>query len=120
MEHTALIYTMVLVSAADSEMADAELYTIGGIVRTLPAFKGFDQDLLPRIAEDCAEMLSQENGLDAVIELIRDSLPSRLRETAYALACDIAATDCTVGQEIERLVAAAIARGARAHYQTID
>ena len=133
MEHTALIYTMVLMSAADSEMTDSELFTIGEIVRTLPAFEGFDPDQLPKSAEDCANVLGQEGGLDTVISLVKDSLPDRLRETAYALACDIAAADGSVGQEearllemlrhgldIERLIAASIERGAKARYQLID
>ena len=133
MEHTALIYTMVLMSAADNDMADSELFTIGEIVRTLPAFEGFDPDQLPKSAEDCADILGQEGGLDTVISLVKDSLPERLRETAYALACDIAAADGSVGQEearllemlrhgldIERLIAASIERGAKARYQTIE
>jgi tellurite resistance protein len=133
MEHTALIYTMVLMSAADSDMTDSELFTIGELVRTLPAFEGFNPDQLPKTTEDCANILGQEGGMETVISLVKDSLPDRLRETAYALACDIAAVDGSVGQEearllellrhgldIERLVAAAIERGARAHYQTVD
>ena len=133
MGHTALIYTMVLMSAADNDMTDSELFTIGEIVRTLPAFEGFDPDQLPKSAEDCADILGQEGGLDTVISLVKDSLPERLRETAYALACDIAAADGSVGQEearllemlrhgldIERLIAASIERGAKARYQTIE
>ena len=88
--------------------------------------------MLPQLAEDCAEILGQKNGLDAVIEVVAGSLPEHLRETAYALACDIAAADGHVSQEearllemlrhemdIDRLVAAGIERGARAHYQRI-
>jgi len=56
-------------------------------------------------------------------------MPAKFRETAYALACDVAAADGNVSQaELEllrwlrgrlglaRLEAAAIERGARAHY----
>jgi hypothetical protein len=81
MEHTALIYTMVLISAANREMSDSELYSIGEIVRTLPAFEGFEVDNLPKTAKNCATMLGGKDGLDAVVRLIRDSLPDRLRET---------------------------------------
>jgi tellurite resistance protein len=132
MEHTALIYTMVIMSAADSDMADVELGIIGEMVRTLPAFKDFDADLLPKIAEDCAELIGTDGGLETVIKLCKQSLPVRLRETAYALACDVAAADGKVseeevrllemiaeGLELDRLVAAAIERGARAHFQHI-
>ena len=132
MEQTALIYTMVLMSAADRDMRDSELYSIGEIVRTLPVFEGFDIDGLPRAAEDCAALLGSDRGMDTVVELARDALSPNLRETAYALACDIAAADGRVSPEearllellrhrfdIDRLTAAAIERGARARFQRI-
>ena len=45
--HAALIYTMVVVSAADGSMDDDELMTIGDIVRHLPVFQSFDEAELP-------------------------------------------------------------------------
>lgn len=132
MEHTALIYVMVLMSAADSNMTDRELFTIGEIVRTLPIFRDYNADLLPKAAEDCAEMLAQDGGLDAVLEMVNEALPDHLRVTAYALACDVAAVEGKLKEEeirlleflrhkldIDRLTAAAIERGARARYSTL-
>ncbi len=133
MQHTALIYTMVIMSAADSDMTDKELFIIGDIVRTLPVFEGFDPELLPELAANCAEILAQENGVETVIGIVADSLPERLCQTAYALACDVAAADGVVNQEelvllemlrhgigVGRLRAAAIEAGARARYQKAD
>lgn len=130
-KQTALIYTMVLMSAADRHMTDSELGHIGLIVNDLPVFEGFDYDSLPRIAGECAELLQDENGLDRALESIKAALPPSLRETAYAVACDIAAADAAISQEelrllemmrdhleIERLVAAAIERGSRARHAT--
>jgi hypothetical protein len=67
--------------------------------------------------------------LDALFGLIRDNLPERLFETAYALACDVAAADGTLREgelrlleeiryelDLDRLHAAAIERGARARH----
>jgi len=132
MEHTALIYVMVLMSAADSDMTDRELFTMGEIVRTLPIFRDYNADLLPKAAEDCAEMLAQGGGLDAVLETVKTALPDHLCETAYALACDVAAVEGQLKKEeiklleflrhkleIDRLTAAAIERGARARYSTL-
>lgn len=126
---SALIYTMVLVSAADRDMTDAELGMIGDIVQHLPVFKGYDAESLPQAASVCVDLLSGDNGLEHALEVIRAALPERLRETAYALACDIAAADGEATQEelrilellrhrlnMERLVAAAIERGARARF----
>lgn len=130
--HAGLIYTMVLMSAADRNMTDAELRTIGEIVQYLPIFDDFDDDRLPHVAGDCAALLDDDDGLDRVIEVIREALPNKLRETAYAVACDVAAADGKVGQEeirlleilrygldIDRLTAAAIERGARARHTRI-
>jgi tellurite resistance protein len=128
-QQSALIYTMVLVSASDSDMTDAELNMIGDIVRHLPVFEGFDATQLPSVASMCVDLLSGENGLDHTLEVIVSALPERMRETAYALACDIVAADGNASQEelrvlellrhrmeMERLVAAAIERGARARF----
>lgn len=131
-EQSALIYTMVLVSASDSDMTDAEVGMIGDIVQHLPAFEGFDANQLPNVASMCVDLLSGENGLDHTLEVIATALPDYLRETAYALACDIVAADGEASQEelrllelmrhrfeMERLVAAAIERGARARFAHI-
>jgi tellurite resistance protein len=130
--HAALVYTMVMVSAADRNMTDSELRAIGDIVRQLPIFVDFNEDDLPKIAESCAALLSDDDGFDTVLTIIHESLPAKLRETAYALACDVAAADLDIDEsemtvlqqlrwrlKIDRLTAAAIERGARAHHQTL-
>lgn len=130
--HDALIHTMVLVSAADGDMTDAEMQAIGGIVRHLPVFTGYDHETLPRTLEDCAKLLGGENGLEETFRRIKASLPAKLRETAYALACDVVAADGEASQEelrvlemirhrldIGRLAAAAIERGARARFMRV-
>ena len=129
--HSALIYTMVLVSAADRDMTDSELQTMGDIVKHLPAFTTFDPAHLPKIANECAALLADPEGLDKIMDMIEAGLSPRLRETAYALACDVAAADGRASQEelrvleilchrleVGRLPAAAIERGARARYAT--
>lgn len=127
----ALIHVMVLVSAADRNMTDAEVRAIGEVVSYLPIFRGFDRATLPALAAGCVDRLSTEDGLDRELEAIAAALPAGLRETAYAVACDIAAADGVIGQEVlrfleilrhrlnlDRLVAAAIERGARARHRT--
>ncbi len=130
--HSALTYTMVLVSAADRNMTDSELKSMGEIVRYLPVFRDFDPDVLPKTAKACAELLGDDQGLDKALDIIVDSVPERLRETAYAIACDVAAADGKATQEelrllemlrhrlqVGRLAAAAIERGSRARHQTL-
>jgi hypothetical protein len=44
--HSALIYTMLLVSASDRRMTDNELSKIGNMVKTLPIFVDYDPNEL--------------------------------------------------------------------------
>jgi tellurite resistance protein len=130
--HRALIYTMVIVSAAESDMPEAELRIIGDIVGDLPIFRDFDQRELPRVLNDCTELISRESGLEQTLKVIKAALPAKLRETAYAIACDLVASDGEAGQEelrvlellrhrlnLEPLIAAALERGARARFRTM-
>ena len=130
--HRALIYTMVIVSAADNELPEAELRVIDDIVGDLPVFRDFDRSELPTVLNDCTELIGRENGLEETLTTIKAALPAKLRETAYAIACDLVAADGEASQEelrilelirhrlnLERLVAAAIERGARARFQML-
>lgn len=128
--HEGLIFGMVMASAADRQMADEEIHKIGIIVETLPVFADFDSDELTEVTRKCADMLNDEEGMADTLDFIRDSLPKKLRETAYALACDIVAADGEGSQEelrmleilrhrldIDRLSAAGIERGSAARHR---
>ena len=105
----ALIYLMVIMSAADRDMTDAELGRIGNVIRTLPVFEGFDENRIIEVARQCQQAL---------------------HDTAYALAVEVAAADLYVEPEerrmllivrsrlkLEPLVAAAIERTAQARHR---
>jgi|TARA_R110002073_G_scaffold132540_2_gene279501 tellurite resistance protein len=124
-----LVALMITVSAADSAIRTVELLAIEQVVNQLPVFAGFDTDRIKVISQTVFDLLEEEDGLDALFGLIRDALPERLIETAYALACDVAASDGELRQSelrmleevryelnIDRLHAAAIERGARARF----
>jgi len=77
-------------------------------------------------------MLQEPEGLMAVLGLARDQLSPKLRETAYALAAEVAAADLAVGKEelrflailrdifgLDKLVTAALERAVIARYQTL-
>lgn len=130
-KQSALIFVMVTMSSSDSSIGDDELRTIGGIVESLPIFQGVDRDTLVASAQDCVNMLEPEDGLDAVLGLVKEALSPALRETAYALACEVGAADGKLEQEelrllemirdeldVDRLHAAAIERCVRARYTT--
>lgn len=128
----ALVALMIGVSASDEDIRTAELVTITNIVNNLPVFADYDPIAIPQMSRLVFELLEQEDGLDALFGLIREALPRRLWETAYAMACDVAASDGRIEGaearmleevrhelEIDRLHAAAIERGARARYQVL-
>ena len=130
--HAALIYVMVLAAAVDRRMSDSELKMIGEITATLPVFADFDRNDLVKVAQDCAAVLDQDKGAEAVLDLVQDALPAHLRETAYALACDVVASGRRIGDTearfldivrrrlgVGRLAGAAIERGARARFMTL-
>ena len=126
-----LVALMIAVSASDENMRTAELVKIQSAVNMLPVFAGYDSDRTRRVSQIVFDLFEQVDGLDALFGLIRDNLPERLNETAYALACDVAAADGTLAEtdlrlleeiryelSIDRLHAAAIERGARARHTT--
>lgn len=128
--HSALIYTMVVVSASDGAMSERELKAIGDLTKHLPVFRDFEEHRLLNIAQECGSILQEQDGLDAVLGLIKNALPDHLYETAYWVALEVALTDSRVMLEevrvldiirralgIDRLVAAAMERAARARYQ---
>jgi len=129
----ALVCTMVLVAAADGAMTDREIGVMSGVVQTLPVFQGFSTERLQAATEAAIGLLDEEDGLSHAGSMIREALEPRLRETAYALACEVVAANRFAGQRIlqmlelvvqelrlDPLVAAAIERGARARHQRVD
>ena len=127
-----LVAIMIATSASDENIRTAELVTIEAIVNHLPAFAGYDADRMKTVSQTVLDLFAVEDGLDALFGLIRDNLPARLHETAYALACDVAAADGKLGGaelrlleevryelSIDRLAAAAIERGARARHMVV-
>lgn len=124
-----LVALMVAVSASDETIRTAELVKIQNAVNMLPVFAEYDADRTNMVSKLVYDLFGQEDGLDALFGLVQDVLPMRLFETAYALACDVAAADGSLAEtelrlleeirhelNIDRLHAAAIERGARARH----
>lgn len=125
----ALVAIMFAVSASDEQIRTSELVAIQRIVNHLPIFAEYDADRFKQIAQTVFDLFEEEDGLDALFGLIRDALPEKLNETAYALACDVVAADGKLREVelnmleeirdqlcIDRLHAAAIEWGARARH----
>ena len=127
----ALVCTMVLIAATDG-VSDREIGVMSGLVQTLPAFANFSSEQLESATDAAVTLLREDDGLSHAGRMIHEALEPRLRETAYALACEVVAADRFAGQaalrmlefvrgelHLDPLVAAAIERGARARHQHI-
>ena len=128
-----LIAIMIAEGLSDEKISGKEFLSITKIVDHLPIFQTYDQDRVQTVAQLVFDLFEEEDGLDALFGLVRDSLPTTLYETAYALACDVAAADGRLLEaelqmlkeiryelNIDRLHAAAIERGARARHQKLS
>ena len=128
----ALVAVMMAVAAADERLTDSEMLSISAIIDLLPVFRDYDKDRLSLVSGVVMDLFEEEDGIDALVGLVAQALPDRLRETAYALACDVAAADGTIAQaearlleilrqdlRVGRLASAAIERGARARHATL-
>jgi tellurite resistance protein len=124
---------MVLVAATDGGITDREIGVMAALVQTLPAFENFSTEQLDAATEAAVGLLREDDGLSHAGSLIRQALEPRLRETAYALACEVVAADGFAGQptlrmlefvlgelHLDPLVAAAIERGTRARYRRVE
>jgi len=129
----ALVLTMVLVAAADGGITDREIEVMSSQVQTLPAFQGFTTGRLVDVTDAAVSLLREEDGLAHAGRLMRAALSQKLRETAYALACEVVAGDQASKRQsldmldfvrtelgLDPLVSVAIERGVRARHQRVD
>ena len=131
--HDALVAVMIATSAADEQLRPEELLSITRLVEQLPVFESYDAARVKHVSELVFEMLEVEDGLHAIVGLVHEALPEGLNETAYALACDVAASDLDIPMQerrwlrilrhdlmVDELVAAAIERAARARHRRLS
>jgi tellurite resistance protein len=129
----ALVAVMIATSASDDQMRTTELVAIQRMIAAMPVFQSYDTDRLRLVANIVFDLFEEEEGLDALFGLIRQALPPRLNETAYAMACDVVSADKDLHVEelemleeirdqlaIDKLHAAAIVWGARVRHMRID
>ena len=130
--HDALVAVMITTSAADEQLRTEELLSITRLLEQMPAFDNYDPSNVKNVSAVVFDMLEVEDGLNAIVGLVKEALPAGLNETAYALACDVAASDNTVKMqelrwleilrndlEVDALAAAAIERAAQARHRRI-
>lgn len=121
---------MVIMSAADRDMNDQELAKMGRLVRYLPIFEDFGEENLLPTTRRCSAILAEPQGLSMALETLKEAIPERLYDTAYAIAVDLASADMNIRVEeirvlqlirdlfeLDKLTCAAIERGAIAKFR---
>ncbi|MEM6914245.1 MAG: tellurite resistance TerB family protein, partial [Pseudomonadota bacterium] len=129
----AVIYLMIMASASDGSIHDAELRAIGRVVRSFPLFDAEDEQELTGHSDRAAQLMASDGGLHKVIDAAKAALPSHLVETAYAAVVDVVTADEALNPEEIRILeiirdglsvgddgAAAIEHAARARHMTIE
>ncbi|HIP24788.1 MAG TPA: 2-dehydro-3-deoxyphosphooctonate aldolase [Rhodobacteraceae bacterium] len=129
----ALVAVMIAESASDESITNSELMSITRIVDHMPIFADYDSSRIKQVSQVVFDLFEIEDGLDALFGIVREALPEPLYETAYAMACDVAAADGRLRQaelefmaeiryelNIDRLHGAAIERGARARHMPLS
>ena len=127
-----LIAIMIAASVSDEAIRTSELVTIERMVNHLPVFAEYDIERIKEVSNTVFDILAEEEGLDMLWDAVRRTLPERLFDTAYAMACDVIAADGKARENelrlledmryelnIERLLAAAIETGARARHRIL-
>ena len=97
--HDALLKIMLVMSTADGERPDKELNMIADLTRNLPVFSSVTADDLILAIRATTVLLEEADSIDDLIEEAAVSLPKPLRETAYALAVEVAAVDLLATEE---------------------
>ena len=128
----ALVAVMVGVSASDQNPRTSELLAIERAVNHTPVFANYDIDRVRAVSQTVMTLFEEEDGLDALFGLVRQSLPEKLFDTAYVLACDVASADGRISDgelqllteirgefDLDRLHAAAIELAAKARHRTL-
>jgi hypothetical protein len=119
----ALVYLMIVAASSDDAIADQELKRIDTLVGRLPVFEGYDRAGVPKIANQCIDLINGPAGLDGVLDTAIAALPKRLEDTAYALCVELEQEELRLLEMIrdklslDRLVTAAIETAARARHR---
>jgi tellurite resistance protein len=128
--HEALLTIMLAMATVDGRRPDTELNMIADLARNLPVFSHLDADDVIEILNLATERFELASDVDILLAATCSILPDRMRETAYALAVEVAAADLLATQEelslletlrdtlgVDPLLAAAVEASARVRYR---
>ncbi|PSB15973.1 Tellurite resistance protein TerB [filamentous cyanobacterium CCP1] len=94
--------TLVIV-ASDGHLSTEEVNSVWPILSRMQLFRSYSSDVVVRMFNKLAGILSRQ-GIDAMLQLAKASLPFELGPTVFAIAADLALADGTVTSEEEAVL----------------
>ncbi|HEY9688867.1 MAG TPA: tellurite resistance TerB family protein, partial [Coleofasciculaceae cyanobacterium] len=82
---------LVIAMAADGYATDEEVRTLRDSLYRMQLFKRFDEEHMAKMIDKLLGIM-QKQGPDVLFHAAQASVPSDLRETAYAVAADMTLT----------------------------
>jgi tellurite resistance protein len=84
--------------ASDGYLSDEEAQSIPFILSRMKLFQGYSDEMMRRLFDKLLSKMKKD-GVGALILLAKDTLPEKLRETAFAIATDLVLADGVVTPE---------------------
>ena len=98
-----MVAVMLAIAAADGHISDEEIEDLIARLRRLRLFSGLTDDQLIAATNRPFDLL-RKGGPDELIRAASPSLPQQLRESAFAIAVDLAFSDGSVADEEKQLI----------------
>ena len=95
---------MTLSAAIDGTISEKELKSINFFVNTLPVFKNFDKDSLPKKMNECMQLIEAEESFENILDAINSNLEKELKRTAFILSIEIMMTELNIDEEAVRFL----------------
>lgn len=95
---------MTLSAAIDGTISEKELNSINFFVNTLPVFKNFNKDSLPKKMNECMQLIEAEESFENILDAINSNLEKELKRTAFILSIEIMMTEMNIDEEAVRFL----------------
>ena len=95
---------MTLSAAIDGTISEKELNSINFFVNTLPVFKNFNKDSLPKKMNECMQLIEAEESFENILDAINSNLEKELKRTAFVLSIEIMMTEMNIDEEAVRFL----------------
>ncbi|MUG94374.1 Tellurite resistance protein TerB [Scytonema sp. UIC 10036] len=85
-------------TASDGYLSDEEARSVSATLSRMKLFRSYSNDVINRMFDKLLGILRRD-GLDALFNLAKESLPYDLKEAAFAVAADLVLADGIVTRE---------------------